>query len=271
MKKLLALLLAVLLAVSLCACGDKKEEQTTNPGGDEIVEDRVVDAAGDSFYFESIDSETVRIVNFAGPSAPHAVNVPETIKGKTVTEIGEGAFRAASNITVVTLPATMEAIGEYAFAESSVTAIRFPASFKTLGKAAFYGCSALTEVTFAEGILLSEIPYAAFINGGLTSIELPASIKLVGDAAFMNNKALASVKINEGTELVGNAAFQGCLALATLQLPASLAEIGEYAFSGSENLYMTGVTVPAGSAAEAYVAEMKLAAAAPEVPAVPAA
>ena len=259
MKKLLALMLAALLLLSLVACGDKKEEEDDGAGlTPDTIREEVVAENGDVFTYESIDSETVRVTGFSGASAPHAVVVPAKMNDKTVTEIGEAAFKAASNISVLTLPEGLLKIGNAAFAYSAIAEINLPASLTTIETLAFAECKHLSKVNFAAGSTLAALPEYCFINSGLTSINIPASVRMIGTAAFVSNKNLATVVVNEGTQVIGSLAFQGCEALASLTLPASVVELGSYVFGGADALAMSGVTVPAESVAAAYIAEMDL-------------
>ena len=263
MKKLLALILAALMLASFAACSNDDGNENAdlkNYLQNEVVVDHEVLSNGETFYFDSIDSETVKITGYEGSTDPHALVIPTTLNNKTVVEISDQAFYYCSNLTSVEIPATVTSIGAYAFAGcSQITSLTIPAAVKSIGEAAFYGCSAMTTLTFAEGSALTEIAKFTFNScSALTSVSIPAHIKTVGTGAFLYCSALAEVTVADGVEMIGAQAFQNCTALAKLTLPASVKTIGSLAFSGSENLYSNGVTCPAGSAAETFINAMDL-------------
>ena len=92
--------------------------------------------------------------------------------------------------------------------------------------------SGLTEVSFAEGIRLSEIPARAFAETKLTAIHLPDSVTLVDDNAFNNVQTLKEVIFgsNDGIRLMSNAFYH--TGLESLHIPANVTYIGEYCFVG---------------------------------------
>lgn len=256
MKKLLAFILAALMIASFAACSkDEKEGEDLKDylQNDEVV-NFITNENGETFHFDLIDSETVKITGYDSPDAKHALVIPETLDGKTVVEIADEAFRTCNSIVSLTIPATVEKIGNYAFEGCELlTEINIPATVKSIGICAFKSCTAVTKVTFAEGSAIDTIEMHTFQECvALTSITVPAHIKTVKQGAFIGCSALAEIVIADGVEVIEKQAFQNCTALATLTLPASLTAIGDQAFSGSENLYIGGATYPAGSVAEAY-------------------
>lgn len=115
---------------------------------------------------------TVKIIDYNGSDT--TVNIPESIEGKSVTSIGDSAFRDCSNLKNITLP-------------DSVTSI---------GYMAFYGCSSLTNITIPDGV--TSIDKYTF-NGcsSLTSITIPDSVASIGNYAFYDCSSLTSIKLPE--------------------------------------------------------------------------
>ncbi|MBE6553779.1 MAG: hypothetical protein E7666_05490 [Ruminococcaceae bacterium] len=270
MKKLLAMLLAATMLLCLVACSDKNDNDKNDLKDyevEEIIITYVVTENGDTFHFESVDSETVAITKYEGPDTPHAVEIPAVLNEKKVVAIADTAFYYSSQITALTFPDTLTTIGSFAFAGcSGLTELNIPATVSTIGEAAFYGCTALTKVTFAQTSSLKNIEQRTFDScTALTAISIPAYIETIGTGAFLGCTKLASITIAEGCQIIGAQAFQNCTELASLKLPASVASIGKFAFAGSENLYMDGVEYPADSYAESYIKNMKLEETAPPV------
>ena len=81
--------------------------------------------------------------------------IPDTIKGKPVTTIGEMAFfrtrflSIPRSLTSITLPDSVTSIGSSAFRGcKNLTSITIPNSVTSIGDGAFNGCTNLTAVTF---------------------------------------------------------------------------------------------------------------------------
>ena len=262
MKKLFSLLLAGLMIASLAACSDKEEvdNDLENYRREEIKVDHYTNEKGETFYFDSLDSETITITKYEGQDLPHAVEIPAEMEGKKVAGISDMAFYSLSNISEVIIPDSITVIGDMAFAECrQLTKINIPASVESIGDSVFWRCASLETVTFAQGSKITELPKYAFKEcASLKSITVFASIEKIGDGAFHACTALESVVIEEGVKTLGAQAFQDCDALASVTLPASLVEIGAYNFLGSEALYLEGITAPADSVAAKYIATLKL-------------
>lgn len=268
MKKFLAMLLALLLVGSMCACSD---EAGDNDDWDENFQqnDEVIDhiatgnAYNEVFYFEPVDTETVTITGYQSSDAPHVMKIPETLDGKAVVAISDKAFYFCSKINGIEFPSTLTSIGKEAFAGCAlITSLTVPATVTSIGENAFFGCSALETLVFAEGCA-ADIGTTAFMDcTALKSVTVPGTIKTIAAGTFFECTALESVVIEEGVEIIGTQAFQNCTNLASLSLPASVVSIGTYAFHGSDALYAGAATAPTGSVAAEYIKDLNL----PEAP-----
>lgn len=261
MKKLLALLLAGLMIFAVSACSDKDKGPDKNLDS-YVQEDEdditfITNENGQTFHFESIDSTTVKLTKYEGPSALHDLVIPDTLNKKTVTEIGKEAFYHCSSIKSVVIPATVTKIHAYAFSGcSSLVGLVLPASVSEIGEAAFADCTALESITFAQTAALTDIEQYTFKGcTALRWVTIPAYVKTIGSGAFFGCTSMAVVNVKEGVQVIGAQAFQNCTVLATLKLPASVTSIGSFAFYGSEKLAASGVSCPEGSYAEQYIAQ----------------
>lgn len=159
------------------------------------------------YTYEILDNGTARIVEYNG--AATIVNVPETLKGYTVTEIGESAF-ASSSIKQVTLPNSTE----------------------TIGNKAFNGCTKLTEITLQDGLLT--IGDEAFSGcTSLTTIILPDSLLRIGAEAFRSCTNLTAITLPNNLNSIGERAIVYCTNVSTIHIPASVSNIEYGAFSYS--------------------------------------
>lgn len=198
MKKLLVILLAALMLVSLSAC--EIEIENTDIKAVELdkkeVDDTLETALG-IFKYEYIESSTLRIVSYTTKGEAHDLVIPAEMNGKTVVEIGEGAFYSDSTILSVDVPNTVKKIGDVAFACcESMKWARVPASVADMGIDTFYGCTGLESVEFSEceNAALTEIGFWAFGEcTALKNINVPASVTKIEAGAFFNCEALENV------------------------------------------------------------------------------
>ena len=133
-----------------------------------------------------------------------------------VTSIPQSAFKSNTDLTSITIPASVESIGYYAFS----------------------GCTNLDKVTFAEGSLLKTFGTNVFKQCKLTSIEIPAGVTDIGDGTFEDNSTLQSVIFAEGSQLpsIDAETFIRCTSLVQIEIPATVTTIWSSAFKGCSKL-----------------------------------
>lgn len=238
MKKILIMLLAVVMLLSLVACNDKPETPDEGQGGNQAnLEGKA------TFEYDIVTGDNAVITKFNGSYDDKKVEVPAEIDERRVVGIGAQAFYYNNAIEEVILPDTVKTIDNHAFAGCaflksitipdsvtsigafaftgcvSLSAIDLPASLKTIGDAAFHGCTALAELKLPDS--LEEIGDIAFWGcTKLTSVEFPASVKTIGDQAFYECSALASVKLTKEIEKIGAIAFHKCAEGIAFDAPA---------------------------------------------------
>lgn len=133
--------------------------------------------SGDYWYTDIPDG--ARITSYTG-SGGH-VDIPSTIDGKNVLEIGSDAFNGNTTLLGVNLPNTVT----------------------TLGLRSFYNCQNLYSVFLGNG--LNTIGNGSFWGAkSLTSIHIPFNVFAIGYAAFSNCSALKKISIlNSSTSFDG--------------------------------------------------------------------
>ena len=142
------------------------------------------------------------------------VVIPETHGGYPVKEIAPHGFSGTA-ITKITVPATIEKIGDAAFSYNNN----------------------LKEAVFADGGVLEEIPWWAFAYcPNLKTVTMSSSVKTVEGAAFYECIRLEEINFSEGLERINVAAFSECTALVSVNLPEGLISIGNSAFFGCTSL-----------------------------------
>lgn len=273
MKRVFALMLAVLMLCTLVACsGNEDDGVTDDPVIDvEIKLPTYTDSNGDTFTYEYLNSTSVKITGFSGSDEPHLVTIPayiveevkvegdktEQVK-KTVAEIADSAFFANSNISDIKCEAELVSIGRYAFAYcEALLTVELPDTLKNIGDGAFYNCSALTSVDLGSGV--QTIGDHVFANCALLStITFPSSLQNIGAYTFAECVALTAIELPEGVVSVGTQAFYNCTSVEKLTLPASLTEIGKWAFNPVvRTLPDEAITVVEGSKAAEHIAQFR--------------
>ena len=173
--------------------------------------------------------------NSSNDACPLDVVIPSKINGKSVTIIGDSAFRY-SQLTSVIIPDSVTSIGNAAFSSSGLTSLTIPDSVTSIGGSAF-SSSPLTRLTLGNSV--TNIGINAFKNSRLTSLTIPDSVTIIGDSAFENSR-LTSLTLGNSLTSIGNYAFWSS-PLISLTIPDSVTIIGNGAFSRSQ---LTSLTIP---------------------------
>lgn len=140
---------------------------------------------------------------------------------------------------------------------SMIEYVSIPNSVQTIGEGAFMRCSTLAEVAIGEGV--TAIKREAFSDClSLQIVTLPSSIKTIGASAFSGCGNLLFISLNEGLETIGSYAFYGCTYISAISLPSTLKSIGDKAFLDCYSLSIvrnnSPLEVVAGATTNGYVA-----------------
>ena len=226
--------------------------------------------------YSVLDDGTVEITDYNGSAK--TVDIPEKINGKSVTsigncafryctslksitipnsviEIGSSAFSGCSSLTSITIPNSVTEIGVYAFKGcTSLTSITIPNSVTNIGDSTFWGCSSLTAIyvavdnknyTSVNGVLFNKDKTALICYpAGKTdkSYNITNSVTSIGDYAFNGCSSLTSVTIPNSVTEIGGSAFVGCASLKSITMPNGVTSIGDMAFYKCSSL--TSITIP---------------------------
>ena len=151
--------------------------------------------------------------------------------------IADNAFAGNIQISKVYLGDGATSIGASAFNGcTALTEIAF-AEGKDLdiGYEAFRDCSSLKSVDFPEGF--TKIDEGAFLGcSGLEEITLPSSLKVIKRQAFFGCQSLTKIVFSEGLQEIGVEAFSSCHALKEVTLPMSMEILREAVFWINESL-----------------------------------
>ncbi len=220
MKKIIAIALALLMICStfaLVSCNKGESDDLTEGGY--IAPNYKKDIGTGIITFADGVGETAIIVNYEPKiHTPHEVVIPEKVGSKddrTVTIIGDEAFKACTSMNSVKIPATVTSIGKAAFYNcDNLTKIEIPAAVKTIGELAFAECVRLKEVVMDDASALTTIGKNAFDGCiELEGFKLTGKLTTIESGAFRNCKKLAKVELPESVKEIGIHAYVGCEAL----------------------------------------------------------
>lgn len=172
------------------------------------------------------------------------VVIPSTVQYNDetywVTSIGDYAFVDCDSLTSVTLPVTVDSIGNLAFQFSGLTSVRLPATVHHLGVNPWALCPGITSITVEE----SNTSYDS--RGGCNAIidsrtnalvtgcdytTIPTDITAIGDYAFYACKGLSPLILPESVTRIGAYAFSECYDLTSVTIKGSVENIEPFAFA----------------------------------------
>lgn len=179
----------------------------------------------DKRFVNGYAADAIPMAAFFG-STVTTLSLPEGLKA-----IEQAAFAGCENLTAITIPSSVEVIGDYAFNASGLTSITIPQTCVTVGKGAFARCESMQEAV----INASDIGIAAFLGDiALTTVTIGNSVTAIGDAAFSGCAALSAFIVAPESQLesVGNEAFlETAVESLDLSNASALATIGDWAFA----------------------------------------
>lgn len=145
-------------------------------------------------YRLSYNKEWLAVTGGEGLEGNLVIPSEGVFEGNTypVTMIEKKAFRHQLSLTSVTIPVSMEVIGEKAFEDCvNIVSVRLQTKDSlTIQESAFAGCKALKEVVFPDEGFLTIGDYA-FFNCGMEEIYIPDCVKRIGECVFCSPRLRA--------------------------------------------------------------------------------
>lgn len=189
--------------------------------------------------------------------------ITELVIEDGIKSIMEGAFYGEEYLESVTLPDSIEFIGDSAFADTAITTVTLPKNLQDFDGTIFNSQNIkeykvhpenqyftavdgvvyskdMTELVafpigrYADGGAnnfvipgtVTKIGNYAFLNCKHTSVKIPGNVKSIGMQAFAGNTALSTIEILNGVESIYDGAFLSCNSLSSIHLPTSVSYIG---------------------------------------------
>lgn len=243
MKKRIALLmLALLLTLSMAACGSSaKPEPAQEPDAAEKTQET---------------AETPEAAPEAAPEETPAEDTTAIEPERNDTDALTWEFDAASGTLSIYGEGPMRDYSaeppEWEVHKDEILAVKLDEGITSVGAYAFFNYTNLAEITLPDSVAV--IDTSAFdYDWSLRTITIPASLRYVGERAFYNTLLWEPENLifPEGCEYIGDEAFHSALKSGgTVSLPASLRHLGEQSFT---NAYLSDFVVAEGN--ETYCSE----------------
>lgn len=178
-------------------------------------------------------------------SQPRKLVIPDSYKGKPVTQIGEKAF-ADIWITHIVIPNSITSIGDSAFRNCKyLESVNIPDSVVNIGFSAFYNCSNLKRINIPAKV--SDISgYTFYRCSSLEEITVSENNeKYIGINNCLIEKETKTLILgcknsiipDDGSVItIDSYAFEGCNKLISITIPASIEKIYFNSFVGCSGL-----------------------------------
>lgn len=207
--------------------------------GQGYIDAEYKDPAPASDFEYTIDEEnnTVTITRYIGTDT--VVNIPETIEGKTVVELGDFSFWGC-NLQSVKIPDTVQTIGRRVFMKNNLININIPKSVTKIDAAAFNDNKLNEEQAFIyKRTATGEEDKTTIVSygGNQTDIIIPETVITIGQMAFMSSSdSIESVIIGDNVTEIRLSAFYGCPNLTKVVIGKNVTRLEMMAFADCSNL-----------------------------------
>ena len=171
------------------------------------------------------------------------VIIPEKISDEgidyAVTSLSSLCFNACDELTSVTLPNSIVAIGDKCFSNSGLVSVILPNGITSLGDECFLSCTKLASIIIPKGV--TTLGNYCFSNcSNLENITLPLGIASLGEGCFYGCKNLINIEIPDGLTSMGKFCFSDCSSLVNITLPEGITmlDYGCFRNSGLKNIIL---------------------------------
>lgn len=199
------------------------------------------------FYCEELEKADFRGKDVCiGPGAFAKCALTSISLPENLTELQSEVLRENKRLTGVRIPKTVEAVWEYALADTGLLMIELPETAEVLGEGAFANSKALESVYL--GSKIREIGPSAFsFCPNLRSLRLTEGRFRIENSLLIDTEkkrvlaclaplSAGKIAVEEGITEISDSAFAGNDKIEVLTLPDSVKHLGAWAFRDMKNL-----------------------------------
>jgi len=122
----------------------------------------------------------------------------------------------------------------------TASAYTIPSSVKTIWIAAFYGCTSLVSVNIPNGV--TDIGWSAFaFCSSLENLNIPNGVEAIGGNTFYGCTSLKSVNIPNSVKTIGMSAFFRCSSLKSVSIPYGVTVLEDSTFLYCSSLEVVNI------------------------------
>ncbi len=178
-------------------------------------------------------------------------NITKLVIEPGITRIGAHAFRGCVSVKDLTLPDTLQTIGDAAFKGSGVSGtLVIPNGVTNMGTYTFAGCTGLTNLELRNSP--NEIGDGLF--SGCTNLtgtfSIPSSVSKIGAYSFYQNKFSETLVLPDALTTIGDNAFSYTTFSGGVVIPGTVSAIGTQAFyncSALTDIYIASTNITFGN------------------------
>ena len=179
------------------------------------------------------------------PSTFYNTSITSVKLGNNIKQIHGEAFRYCRNLTEITIPASVDSIGAWAFSDCGIKNVKIEDGEMPLklwdwaGYCIFAG-NPLETVYLGRNYISNGRPFRGFTT--MKSVTVSDIVTAIQSEEFRGSKGIREVKLGENITEIGKSAFYDCDTLYSITLPESVLTLGEYAFYNCDTL--TWINIP---------------------------
>ena len=221
-----------------------------------------------TLYFNFIDSVSVEISGCSFSSTDSLI-IPDTVKylgeSYAVTRIGEQAFNYHTDLTYVSIPGTVVAIGKWAFHDcNNLQYTEYLGSLEQwcnielayggdpgtwypgtspiqYSRNLIINGEEIMELVIPEGVTKIK-PFTFEYCNSIVSVVIPSTVDTIDLRAFAYCENIASVTLPNSLHFLGMMAFEGCHGLESFVVPDSVSKIDYATFRDCNSLTSVAIS-----------------------------
>ncbi|MBQ3232119.1 MAG: leucine-rich repeat domain-containing protein [Clostridia bacterium] len=206
-------------------------------------------SVGEHAFFGCSDLEKVRFMGkdaAIGPGAFAKCALTDIVLPENLTELQSEVLRENRRLAALHIPKSVEAVWEYALADTGLISIEIPEAVEVIAEGAFANSPHLESLSFGSNV--REIgPSALSFCPNLKALRLTPGKFILDNALLIDTEnhrliaclpmCAANIVLPEGITEISDSAFALNEKIESLTLPKSVNHIGAWAFRDMKNLH----------------------------------